>query len=1132
MSHLKACVSGTKLKDIEKDVDGVLTEIDGESMYCIENFDSMDPFFMSIVSSSDLWMFISSSGSLTAGRQNYNNAIFPYYTDDKIHESAEITGSKTIVRIYEPTKIQVWEPFSNLYGGLYDVNRNLYKNTAGDKIIFEEINNDLKLRFRYRWMSSDNLGWIRRCDLINESGRSIELDITDGLQNIIPFGITRDAQSLMSTLMDGYKVAEWHDDANLALFRMSSIPVDRAEPSEALRANIVWISGLAPKNVLLSAKQLKKIRFGVNFNSETNVFGQKTSLFVHEQLGLKPKESKVWHLVADVAKDSTDIIALKKLISDEKDMKKFIEKSLQNSSDKLKRLVGMADGIQETGDKLNDRRHFANTMFNVMRGGIFENGYNVNSSDFLKHLELTNRKVYEKFKHHFVKLKETIRLDELIATAKHLNDKDLMRITLEYLPISFSRRHGDPSRPWNFFDINLKNDDGSPSLSYQGNWRDIFQNWEALALSFPEYLPGMICRFLNASTADGYNPYRITREGFDWEVPEPDNPWAYIGYWGDHQIIYLLRLLELHEKFYPNQLFKKFKEPFFVYANVPYRIKDYKDILKNPQDTIEFNWNLHKDLVRRSAEIGADGKLVTYNDEAIVRVSFVEKIMVSLLTKLSNFVPEAGIWLNTQRPEWNDANNALVGNGTSMVTLYQLRRYVNFFVGIIGNESKEGFKLSAEVYELFSSIFGALKGNAGALPKGFSDGTRRVLVDKLSQSGADYREKVYRGFEGSTMMITSEEILNFFNLVLSYIDQSIAKNKRPDGLYHSYNLISFTNDSIKVHHLQLMLEGQATILGSGLLSLHDTLELMNSLFQSELWRDDQKSFILYPFKQLPNFLEKNIIPAQQVERSVLLKKLLDIGNNQVINVDVEGNYHFNASFKNVGLLQKALHELPKEIDRTLIESEVKTICDIYEDIFQHQYFTGRSGSFYKYEGLGSIYWHLVSKLLLALGEIIIELAEQSAEHKEFKKLIDYYYRVKEGIGAHKNPKVYGAFPTDPYSHTPLMMGAQQPGLTGQVKEDFLSRFNELGIIISEGEIHILPSLLIDNDFIRDTEEYLNLTLCGTPIKLVKAGESAIEVYWRNEVAKPKRLALKRIPKGVSHELFSRSNRVEKIVVYV
>ena len=44
---------------------------------------------------------------------------------------------------------------------------------------------------------------------------------------------------------------------------------------------------------------------------------------------------------------------------------------------------------------------------------------------------------------------------------------------------------------------------------------------------------------------DGYNPYRITKEGIDWEVEEPDDPWSYIGYWGDHQIIYLQKLLEL-----------------------------------------------------------------------------------------------------------------------------------------------------------------------------------------------------------------------------------------------------------------------------------------------------------------------------------------------------------------------------------------------------------------------------------------------------------------------------------------------------------------------------------------------------------------------------------------------------------
>jgi hypothetical protein len=43
--------------------------------------------------------------------------------------------------------------------------------------------------------------------------------------------------------------------------------------------------------------------------------------------------------------------------------------------------------------------------------------------------------------------------------------------------------------------------------------------------------------------------------------------------------------------------------------------------------------------------------------------SLAEKLLTLLLAKLVNFVPEGGIWMNTQRPEWNDANNALVGKG-------------------------------------------------------------------------------------------------------------------------------------------------------------------------------------------------------------------------------------------------------------------------------------------------------------------------------------------------------------------------------------------------------------------------------------------------------------------------------------
>ena len=115
----------------------------------------------------------------------------------------------------------------------------------------------------------------------------------------------------------------------------------------------------------------------------------------------------------------------------------------------------------------------------------------------------------------------------------------LERLYREYLPLTFSRRHGDPSRPWNQFSIETRHARRLQDSKYQGNWRDIFQNWEALGLSFPEFLESMVFKFVNASTADGYNPYRITHDGIDWEVHDPDDPWSNIGYWGDHQIIYL-----------------------------------------------------------------------------------------------------------------------------------------------------------------------------------------------------------------------------------------------------------------------------------------------------------------------------------------------------------------------------------------------------------------------------------------------------------------------------------------------------------------------------------------------------------------------------------------------------------------
>ena len=165
----------------------------------------------------------------------------------------------------------------------------------------------------------------------------------------------------------------------------------------------------------------------------------------------------------------------------------------------------------------------------------------------------------------------------------------------------------------------------------------------------------------------------MTRDGIDWEEPDPDDPWSNIGYWGDHQIVYLLRLIEETDRYLPGALERLLNEAWFSYSDVPYRIAPYDEIVRDPKATIRFDLDAATRSAGRVDEVGGDGRLLWGRDREVYLVTLMEKLLVPALAKLSNYVPGGGIWMNTQRPEWNDANNALVGFGLSMVTLYQLR---------------------------------------------------------------------------------------------------------------------------------------------------------------------------------------------------------------------------------------------------------------------------------------------------------------------------------------------------------------------------------------------------------------------------------------------------------------------------
>ncbi len=1123
-------------------------DLDGEGFYVIADVDRLPPFLMSIVSPADHWMFVSSCGALTAGRRDATLALFPYETEDRLHRACGTTGPVTALRVGAGASAIRWEPWRGPRAP--GCRRHLYKSVAGHQVIYEEVNEALGLAFRYRWSTSERFGFVRTATLANASDGALPVELLDGLVDVLPFGLEPSLYQRMSNLTNAYKRAEVVDpETGLAVFSLEARIVDRAEPSEALAATVAWSRGLPAADVILDPAALDAFRAGGRPGPGELVVGRPAAYLLSGSVELEPGEAHTWTIVGDVGQDQIDVAALRRYLRTAADPAADVAASVDGGAEALVAMMAAADGLQRTGDRMATAHQFANVTYNVMRGGVFRDGYRIDTADFAAFVAGRNHTAARDHAAWLAGLPEEVDRRDLLAMAQEEDDAHLVRLALEYLPLTFGRRHGDPSRPWNAFSIRTRDEDGAPAIAYEGNWRDIFQNWEALSLAFPEYLPGIVTVFVNASTPDGFNPYRITRDGIDWETPDPDDPWSNIGYWGDHQIVYLLRLLEATERFLPGELEAMLDRAWFTYADVPYRIVPYGEIVRDPKATIRYDEAAAERAAARVAEQGGDGRLVWDTERAVHLVTLLEKLVVPALGKLSNYVPGGGIWMNTQRPEWNDANNALVGYGASMVTLCHLRPYLRRLVTLAAGSGLSAITMSVEVADWLEAVTAVLRGNPAGGEAEPTAKRRKQIMDELGWAFYEYRSRVYSsGFSG-TVVVPVAAIVDLCEAALPHVEDTIRRNRRPDGLYHSYNLVDFGADGsvAELHRLSEMLEGQVAVLSSGVLPAEERANVVAALFDSAMYRADQKSFMLYPARRLPSFLNKNVVPPSLVEANPLLGALVAAGDRTVIEVDADGQHRFSPAFRNAADLAAALDRLAQRDDR-VDEARAATL-DAYEAVLRHREFTGRSGSMYGYEGIGSIYWHMVGKLLVAVQEALVEAHDGGAAPATVDRLRDAYWRVRAGLGFNKTAAEYGAFPMDPYSHTPAHAGAQQPGMTGQVKEELLTRLLEVGIRIADGQIAFDPLLLRDEELLVEAEAWevvaldgtratvevparsLGLTVCQVPVVVsATAGPAAVEVTLADGTRKP--IPGRALDADTSQAIFARTGQIAHVHAYV
>jgi hypothetical protein len=1079
--------------------DGRFVDDDGDTWYRIDRSDRLPPFFVALASDSDVWAFVSTAGSLAAGRRDAEGSFFPYETVDRIHRRWEYSGPRTWIRILDGAgRARLWLPFAPraLQAGCGG-ERSVWKNVAGTRLRLRELGPD-GLEFEQEWSSAAGLGLVRRARLRVTGGTSCRVQVLDGLLDLVPPGISMLHAATMSSLTDAYKWNESHADGRLGLFTLYARISDRAEPAESFEALAAWRQGPAPCDeataprppiaavTLLSDAQVGRFCDDGVVDAETLTRGRKGAFLVAfaaevDAVGLQ------WHQVLDGPLSQVQAADLAARLAAGGGSATEIAAQVQANDAGLQALLAGADAHQQSADPMAAAHHYANVLFNVMRGGVFVDGTRMRRDDVLAALRRRHATLAETLAPALAEWPESIDRAEAIAAARAQAGAQGERLLLSYMPLTFSRRHGDPSRPWNRFSIRVRDADGRRLLHHEGNWRDIFQNWEALAASAPEWLGSMLATFLGAMTPDGHNPYRIGSDGVDWEVVDPHDPWSHIGYWGDHQVVYLLRLLEAAQANEPDLLPAWWDRPLFSFADVPYRIRPHAEQVADPKHTISFDDAAHAAARARAAKIGSDGLLVCDEQGLPVLATLAEKLATIVLAKAGTLVPGGGLWLNTQRPEWNDANNALVGNGLSVVTLAHLRRFLVFIAGLPGAERP--FTAPTALIEALQR----LRQLAAQTPTTAvrASAARRRFIDGAGALLDGWRAAVYRGAAGRAPAQAPANLLpDVARALLPLVDATLAVQRRADGLFHSYNLLRFTDTGIEVEPLYPMLEGQVALLASGGLSAAQRVALLDALFASRLYDPERRSFLLYPDRDLPGFLERNRLDAE-ARALPAVQAALAQRRTDLLQTQRDGTVRFAPGLANRRALEAALARgAPLGVDPD-------PLVQAYERLLGHHAFTGRSGTMFAYEGLGCIYWHMVAKLLLAVQESVFDAFDAGAP--EVPMLIAHYRAVRDGLGYRKRVAEYGAFPFDPYSHTAAEGGAQQPGMTGQVKEEILTRWGELGLRVKGGRILFQPVLLDEREVPIDGA--LRFTWRQVPFRIVRGAQTAVRVHghdgWRS-----------------------------------
>jgi len=766
-----------------------------EGAFVIENYNFSKPFsnfFPGIAGKYGIpmWTFYVNRGQCISsfGIKDKDHAILEFLPANKAWQLVSTHSFRTLLKIRKNNKVLFYEPFHNGFTNLkYEITNKM--SILPSELTIEEENKTLGVYITVKYFNipGDNYAGLARIVTVKNLTRNImKVELLDGLPQIVPYGTNNFCLKKMSRTIEAWMSVE-NLERNSPFYKLTVDPADRPEVIHIKEGN--FYLGFSCKN--------KKTEFIKPIIDPGNIFGPVTDfscprLFLSDKFS--PPRNESIHSKTPSAMTYSSFM-----------LKKDAEKIIYSLSGYMRSLKDLNASLK----RIASPAYLESKRIENMRtiNGLLED---IKTGSSSREFNLYAQQTY---------------LDNILRGGYPVvfNPKETFYI--------YSRKHGDPERDYNKFQI-------SPTYLSQGNgnYRDLNQNRRNDIWFNPEIKDGNIFALINLIQLDGFNPlvvkgatFTITDEhrlktslkklcsiegankilsAFLNKKFSPGELIHFVedsriklnasydeflslillsslktneaehaeGFWSDHWH-YNLDLIDSYLSVYP----EKAKE--ILFENKNFTFFDNAEIVK-PRDD---KYLLHNGIPRQLHSIALDSvkKELLHKRKSSAHVvrkengcgeiyytTLINKLLCLLVNKYASLDPFGmGIEMESDKPNWFDSLNGLPALfGSSICETFELKRLATLIRDSINSSALQKIPVTEEIYLLLEQLYGLTE-------EYFNKSTGDYQWwDQTHLAKENYRFNTKLGVKGLELGIPSARLTEIINLIIKKVDLGLSRS--------------------------------------------------------------------------------------------------------------------------------------------------------------------------------------------------------------------------------------------------------------------------------------------------------------------------------------------------------------------